>query len=178
MIHKKGDREDAGNYRPVCGLPILYKLFATVLYARLAPGLHRIQLPDQAGFRPNHRCEDHLMVYRVLEQRCREWGVPLYISTIDFTSTSYPKDTGYCVSARTVHGCTVAFGSGREGGTCWEDQRFLPAHPALQKSGSFCFWGEVRGAHLLSGAEARISYPRVEEKEQEAALLEPEDTSA
>ena len=85
MIHKKGDREDAGNYRPVCGLPILYKLFATVLYARLAPGLHRIQLPDQAGFRPNHRCEDHLMMYRVLEQRCREWGVPLYISTIDFT---------------------------------------------------------------------------------------------
>ena len=25
------------------------------------------------------------MVYRVMEQRCREWGVPLYISTIDFT---------------------------------------------------------------------------------------------
>ena len=25
------------------------------------------------------------MVYRELEQRCREWGVPLYISTIDFT---------------------------------------------------------------------------------------------
>ena len=25
------------------------------------------------------------MVFRVLEQRCREWGVPLYISTIDFT---------------------------------------------------------------------------------------------
>ena len=85
VIYKKGDREDAGNYRPICGLPILYKLFATVLCARLAPGLHRIQPPDQAGFRPNHRCDDHLMVYRVLEQRCREWGVPLYISTIDFT---------------------------------------------------------------------------------------------
>ena len=55
------------------------------MHARLAPGLHRIQLLDQAGFRPNHRCEDHLMVYRVLEQRCREWGVPLYISTIDCT---------------------------------------------------------------------------------------------
>ena len=63
----------------------LYKLFDTVLYARLAPSLHRIQPPDQAGFRPNHRCDDHLMVYRVLEQRFREWGVPLYISTIDFT---------------------------------------------------------------------------------------------
>ena len=85
VIYKKGDREDAGNYRPICSLPVLYKLFATVLYARLAPPLHRIQTPDQAGFRPNHRCDDHLMVYRVLEQRCREWNVPLYISTIDFT---------------------------------------------------------------------------------------------
>ena len=37
VIHKKGDREDPGNYRPICGLPILYKLIATVLYARLAP---------------------------------------------------------------------------------------------------------------------------------------------
>ena len=55
------------------------------LYARLALSLHKIQPPDQGGFRPNHRTEDHLMVYRVLEQRCREWGVPLYISTIDFT---------------------------------------------------------------------------------------------
>ena len=69
----------------ITGLPILSKLFATVLYARLAPSLHKIQPPDQAGFRPNHRCEDHLTVYRILEQRCREWGVPLYISTIDFT---------------------------------------------------------------------------------------------
>ena len=85
VFYKKRDREDAGNYRPICGLQILYKLFATVLYARLAPGLHRIQPPNQAGFRPNHRCEDHLMVYRVLEQRCREWNIPLYISTIDFT---------------------------------------------------------------------------------------------
>ena len=25
------------------------------------------------------------MVYKVLEQRCREWNVPLFISTIDFT---------------------------------------------------------------------------------------------
>ena len=31
--------------------------------------------------------DDHLMVYRVLE-RCREWGVLLYISTIDFTKAS------------------------------------------------------------------------------------------
>ena len=31
VVHKKGDREDPGNYKPICGLPILYKLFATVV---------------------------------------------------------------------------------------------------------------------------------------------------
>ena len=84
VIYQEGDREDPGNYRPICSLPDLYKLFATVLFAQLAPFLHKIQPPSQAGFRPNHRCEDHLTVYRILEQRCREWSVPLYISTIDF----------------------------------------------------------------------------------------------
>ena len=54
VIYTKGDREDPGNYRPICSLPVLYKLFATVLYARLAPCLHRILPPDQEGFRPNH----------------------------------------------------------------------------------------------------------------------------
>ena len=93
------------------------------------------------------------------------------------TSTLYPRDTASCVSARTVHGCTVAFGSGWEGGTCWGVQRFLPTHPALQKAGSFCFFlGEVRGAHLLSGAEARSSSPV--EKKKKTARHEPEDTTA
>ena len=94
--------------------------------------------------------------------------------------TLYPKDTASCVSARTVHECTVAFGSGWEGGTCWEVQRVLPARPALQKGGRlfFCFGGEVWGAHLLSGAEARSSSPCVEEKEQDTARPEPEGTSA
>ena len=82
---QKGDREDEGNYRPICSLPVLCKSFTTVLYARLAPSLHRVQPPNQTVFRPNHRCEDHPILYRVLEQRCREWCVPLYISTIDFT---------------------------------------------------------------------------------------------
>ena len=54
VIHKKGDREDPGNYRPKCGLPILYKIFATVPYARFAPSLH-------------HRCEYHLIVLWILE---------------------------------------------------------------------------------------------------------------
>ena len=29
VIHKKGDVEDVSNYRPVCSLPALHKLFST-----------------------------------------------------------------------------------------------------------------------------------------------------
>ena len=46
VIHKMGDVEDAGNYRPICSLPVLYKLFATASYARLAPSLDKCQPPD------------------------------------------------------------------------------------------------------------------------------------
>ena len=97
VIHKKGDMEDSGNCRPICGLPLLYKLFATVLYARLALCLHKIQPLDQAGFRPNHQCEDHFTVYRILEQRCREWSVPLF-SSAQRTSQKLltVSDTQYC----------------------------------------------------------------------------------
>ena len=35
VIHKKGDVEDVSNYRPICSLPAMYKLFSTILYGRL-----------------------------------------------------------------------------------------------------------------------------------------------
>ena len=34
VIHKKGDVEDVSNYRPICSLPAMYKLFSTILYGR------------------------------------------------------------------------------------------------------------------------------------------------
>ena len=47
---KKGDREDAGNYRLICCLPVLKNYLPQYLKARLAPSLHKIQPPDQGGF--------------------------------------------------------------------------------------------------------------------------------
>ena len=38
-LQKKGDVEDASNYRPICTSPALYKLFSTLLYARFFPNL-------------------------------------------------------------------------------------------------------------------------------------------
>ena len=51
VIYKKGDVENVSNYRPICSLPALYKLFSTILYRRLYPMLDQKQAEDQAGFR-------------------------------------------------------------------------------------------------------------------------------
>ena len=84
MIHKKGDVENVGNYRPICSLLALYKLFTTILYSRLYPRLDQIQAEDQTGFRRTYQAMDHLATNRMIEQSCHEWDVKMWVATIDF----------------------------------------------------------------------------------------------
>ena len=76
--------EKAENYRPICTFPTLYKLFSTLLYNRLYTKFDRRQPRDQGGFRRSCQTLDHLATYRLLEQRCREWNVIMWIATVDF----------------------------------------------------------------------------------------------
>ena len=85
VIHKKGDVENVGNYRPICSLPALYKLFSTILYGRLYPVLDPKQAEDQAGFRKSYQTTDHLATYRMIEQKCHEWSIKMWTAAVDFT---------------------------------------------------------------------------------------------
>ena len=85
VLHKKRDVENVGNYLPICSLPALYKLFSTILYRRLYPRLDEEQPEDQAGFRSSYQTTDHLATYRIVEQKCHEWGIKMWIAMIDFT---------------------------------------------------------------------------------------------
>ena len=85
VIHKKGDVENVSNYRPICSLPALYKLFSTILYGRLFPMLDQRQAEDQAGFRKTYQTTDHLATYRLIEQKCHEWRIKMWTATVDFT---------------------------------------------------------------------------------------------
>ena len=85
VIHKKGDVENVSNYRPICSLLALYKLLPTILYGRLYPVLDQKQAEDQAGFRKTYQTTDHLATYRLIEQKCHEWGIKMWTATVDFT---------------------------------------------------------------------------------------------
>ena len=71
VIHKKGDVENVSNYRPICSLLALYKLFSTILYSRLYLRLDQKQAEDQAGFRKSYQTTDHFATYR-MKQKCHE----------------------------------------------------------------------------------------------------------
>ena len=84
VIYKKGNVEDVGNYRPNCTLTALCKLYSTIVYNRLYSRLDQAQSEDQGGFRRSHQTLDHHATHRLLEQKCREWSIKMWVGTVDF----------------------------------------------------------------------------------------------
>ncbi|KAE9413198.1 hypothetical protein Angca_009328, partial [Angiostrongylus cantonensis] len=50
ILPKKGDRRDLRNYRPICLLSVLYKLFTKIIFSRISRTLDEVQSVEQAGF--------------------------------------------------------------------------------------------------------------------------------
>ena len=63
VIYKKGNVEEDGNYRPICTLPALHKLFSTIIYSRLCYRLDQAQSEDQGGFRRSYQTLELLAEY-------------------------------------------------------------------------------------------------------------------
>ena len=47
--------------------------------------LDQNQAEDQAGFRKIYQTTDHSATYRMMEQKCQEWGIKMWTATVDFT---------------------------------------------------------------------------------------------
>ncbi|KAG7301329.1 hypothetical protein JYU34_014259 [Plutella xylostella] len=85
LLHKKGDRDNLGNYRPISQMSNIYKIFSKILLNRLSKILDENQPREQAGFRKNFSTIDHIHVVTQLIEKTKEYGKTLYICFIDFT---------------------------------------------------------------------------------------------
>jgi hypothetical protein len=69
VLFKKGDERLSESYRPICSIPILYKLFSRILCNRIRDTLTLHQSPDQAGFQSSYSCDDHLFAILLLTEK-------------------------------------------------------------------------------------------------------------
>ncbi|KAE9415687.1 hypothetical protein Angca_006031, partial [Angiostrongylus cantonensis] len=83
LLFKKGDLHDIGNYRPICLLSVVYKLFTRVILNRIDRTLDEGQPCEQAGFRKGFSTMDHIHTLTRLIEVSREYKRPLCLTFID-----------------------------------------------------------------------------------------------
>eukprot|EP00745_Piridium_sociabile_P032434 TRINITY_DN5471_c0_g1_i2.p1 TRINITY_DN5471_c0_g1~~TRINITY_DN5471_c0_g1_i2.p1 ORF type:complete len:1139 (-),score=92.24 TRINITY_DN5471_c0_g1_i2:303-3719(-) len=86
-IHKKGDTNQANNYRGVSLLSVISKCYSSILNARLYNWLEANSKisENQAGFRKNYSTVDHIFSLYSIVQKCMcKKGQKLYVAFVDF----------------------------------------------------------------------------------------------
>ncbi|KAK6737462.1 hypothetical protein RB195_019893 [Necator americanus] len=107
LIHKKGDREDLRNYRPICLLSVLYKYSPDIL-TRISGTLDEAQPQEQAGFQ-GFSCLDHIQtVSRVIEV-CRKYRLPLVLTFVDHEKAFDSVETNAILSALVDQGVDASY---------------------------------------------------------------------
>lgn len=84
LLHKKGDKDDIGNYRPISLMSNIYKVFSKIILKRITNTLDENQPKEQAGFRSKFSTIDHIHTLRQILQKYREYNKTYYIGFVDF----------------------------------------------------------------------------------------------
>lgn len=84
LLHKKGNKDDIANYRPISLMSNVYKIFSKVLLDRLTKTLDENQPKEQAGFRSEFSTIDHIHSIKQVIQKCKEYNITFYLAFVDY----------------------------------------------------------------------------------------------
>jgi hypothetical protein len=83
VIFKSGLADNPKNYRPITIIPVMAKLFSSILYSRIQQQIEKLLDEEQYGFRKGRGCSDAVHIVRVVAEKSAEWGEELWISALD-----------------------------------------------------------------------------------------------
>jgi len=83
-LPKKDDLMECSNWRGLTLLNIIGKILATVIHNGLKEELEPKMRPEQASFRSNSVCVDHISMLRIIVEQSIEFCSPLQLVFIDF----------------------------------------------------------------------------------------------
>ena len=104
LLHKKGDKMNIGNYRPISLISHISKLFTKVIKNRIEKQLDANQSREQAGFRQGYSTSDHLQVITQLVEKCNEYTLPLCLVFVDYEKAFDSVEHNGIVDAMRAHG--------------------------------------------------------------------------
>ena len=84
IFFEKGNIKYIKNYRPICLLSNMYKLFTKIIKTRLEKKLDENQPREQAGFRGKKSTTDYIHAINQLKEKCREYNIPLCVAVVDY----------------------------------------------------------------------------------------------
>ena len=84
LLHKKDDKADIKNYRPISLLSHVYKIFTKIIQTRLKDILDQNQPREQAGFKGGYSTTDHLQAANQLIEKSNEYQLNLCLGFIDY----------------------------------------------------------------------------------------------
>ena len=93
IFFKKGNIKDIKNYRPICLLSNMYKLFTKIITTRLEKKLDENQHREQAGFRSKYSTKDHIHATKKLKEKGREYNIPLCVAFVDYEKAFHSVQT-------------------------------------------------------------------------------------
>jgi hypothetical protein len=83
VIFKSGEADNPKNYRPITIIPVMAKLFSSILYNRIQQQREEILDEEQYGFRRGRGCSDAVHIIREVVEKSAEWGEELWIAALD-----------------------------------------------------------------------------------------------
>ncbi|CAI5458325.1 unnamed protein product [Closterium sp. Yama58-4] len=84
LLHKKGDKDNLDNYRPITLLNFTYKILARVVADRMKQWLHLVISEEQYGFIPGRRMSDAIGIVADAVEVAKKGDEDWYMLLVDF----------------------------------------------------------------------------------------------